>query len=196
MSGNLYHPLRKKPICMGKSDIYKWANEFFMELSAKRKLALRMGKLQEQESGFKISPKAVNKLCNGEITVEQLTEKDFEPNFVQKGVDMRIGIDIASIASKHQAGQIILIAGDSDFVPAAKHARREGVDFILDPMWQPVKQELNEHIDGLRTCTSSEPLPETEHLHVDHVEKEPKRRAPRKGQHCRNGGAKRNRPRS
>ena len=35
--------------------------------------------------------------------------------------------------------------------PAAKLARREGVDFVLDPMWQAIPAGLNEHIDGLRT---------------------------------------------
>lgn len=64
---------------------------------------------------------------------------------------MRIGVDIASLAYKHQVDQIILIAGDSDFVPAAKLARREGVDFILDPMWLEIKGELFEHIDGLKS---------------------------------------------
>jgi uncharacterized LabA/DUF88 family protein len=39
---------------------------------------------------------------------------------------MRIGLDIASLSYKKQVDQIILIAGDSDFVPAAKLARREG----------------------------------------------------------------------
>lgn len=69
----------------------------------------------------------------------------------QKGVDMRIGIDISSLAFKKQVDQIILIAGDSDFVPAAKLARREGIDFILDPMWADIKEDLFEHIDGLRS---------------------------------------------
>ena len=46
---------------------------------------------------------------------------------------------------------IILISGDSDFVPAAKQARREGIDFILDPMRSPIKEDLFEHIDGMRT---------------------------------------------
>ena len=56
-------------------------------------------------------------------------------------------------AFKKQVDQIVLIAGDADFVPAAKQARREGIDFILDPMWQPIPPNLNEHIDGLRsTC--------------------------------------------
>jgi uncharacterized LabA/DUF88 family protein len=69
----------------------------------------------------------------------------------QKGVDMRIGLDIASITLKKQADTIILISGDSDFVPAAKLARREGVEFILDPMWQSVNDDLFEHIDGLQS---------------------------------------------
>ncbi len=50
---------------------------------------------------------------------------------------------------KKLVDQIILISGDSDFVPAAKLARREGIDFILDPMWNPIKPDLFEHIDGL-----------------------------------------------
>lgn len=41
----------------------------------------------------------------------------------QKGVDMKIGLDIASLAYKKQLDQIILISGDSDFVPVAKLAR-------------------------------------------------------------------------
>ena len=40
---------------------------------------------------------------------------------------------------------------DADFVPAAKLARREGVQFILDPLWQNVSPDLFEHIDGLRS---------------------------------------------
>ncbi|HSP30405.1 MAG TPA: hypothetical protein VLO13_00065, partial [Halomonas sp.] len=57
-----------------------------------------------------------------------------------------------------QVDQIVLIAGDSDFVPAAKIARREGIDFVLDPMWQKIPPGLHEHIDGLRT-TCSKPKP-------------------------------------
>lgn len=72
----------------------------------------------------------------------------------QKGVDMRIGIDIAALALKKQVDTIILVAGDSDFVPAAKLARREGIDFILDPLWQKVNADLFEHIDGLQSGLS------------------------------------------
>lgn len=69
----------------------------------------------------------------------------------QKGVDMRIGVDIAALALKKQVDTLILVAGDSDFVPAAKLARREGIDFILDPLWQQINADLFEHIDGLHS---------------------------------------------
>ena len=72
-------------------------------------------------------------------------------SLMQKGVDMRIGLDIASLAYKKEVNQIVLISGDSDFVPAAKLARREGVDFILDPLGASVKDNLFIHIDGLNT---------------------------------------------
>ena len=64
---------------------------------------------------------------------------------------MKFGVDIASLAYKKQVNQIVLIAGDSDFVPAAKLARREGIDFVLDSLGAPIKDQLFEHIDGKRS---------------------------------------------
>ena len=83
-----------------------------------------------------------------------MTEKDFELTIRQKGVDMKIGMDIASLAYKRQVDQVVLIAGDSDFVPAAKLARREGLDFVLDPMEMEIgkDRDLFEHIDGKSSC--------------------------------------------
>jgi len=43
----------------------------------------------------------------------------------------------------------VLIRGDSDFVPAAKLARHEGLDVVLDPLWNHIAPSLHEHIDGL-----------------------------------------------
>ena len=45
----------------------------------------------------------------------------------------------------------MLAQGDADFIPAAKLARYEGIDFILDPMWQGIAPDLHEHIDGLQS---------------------------------------------
>lgn len=149
---NTYHPLTHKTISLKNSAQYKWATEFQKEIVCKRKVALRLGELLDSNINYTLVPEAIKKLCNRTISVDDLTEADFKLNIQQKGVDMRIGLDIASLANKRLVDQIILIAGDSDFVPAAKHARREGIDFILDPMWQHIKDNLNEHIDGLHTC--------------------------------------------
>jgi uncharacterized LabA/DUF88 family protein len=82
-------------------------------------------------------------------TWRKIGEHDVRLELRQKGVDMRIGLDIASMTLKRQVDTIILVTGDSDFVPAAKLARREGVEFLLDPMWQRVNDELSEHVDGV-----------------------------------------------
>lgn len=151
MDKKVYHPFLKRQIDFGKTPDYKWATEFFKELTHKRKFALRMGRLAEEQAAFNIRPNITKKLCNGSLNFDQLTEKDFAIDVKQKGVDMRIGVDISSLAFKKQVDRIILIAGDSDFVPASKQARREGIDFILDPMRAPIKDDLFEHIDGMRT---------------------------------------------
>jgi len=89
--------------------------------------------------------------------------RDVRINLRQKGVDMRIGLDIASMTLKHQVDTIILVTGDSDFAPAAKLARREGVEFLLDPLWQRVSDELSEHVDGV-ISVFTRPVSETETL--------------------------------
>lgn len=151
MEKKVFHPLQKKTVDFGKSDLYIWMTEFLSELKGKRKVALRLGSLAESQACYTLRPDAVKKLCNGSLSVDQLEDNHFTLDVSQKGVDMKIGIDISSLAYKKQVEKIVLISGDSDFVPAAKLARREGIDFVLDPMWQDIKPELFEHIDGLRT---------------------------------------------
>ena len=148
---SVYHPLLQKGIDFRRSETYAWSNDFYNKLKQKRKVALRLGELSESFASYQIDNCALKDLCSGKRTIEDLTEDDFYVAFKQKGVDMKIGIDIASLAYKKQVDQIILIAGDSDFVPAAKLARREGIDFILDPMWADIKDSLFEHIDGLNS---------------------------------------------
>lgn len=162
----VYHPLTQKNISLGKSALYTWATNFHSALTRKRSVAFRRGELLESSAGYSLNSNTLRRLCRGEIAVSDLTEQDFYLDIAQKGVDMRIGLDIASIAQKKQADQIVLIAGDSDFIPAAKHARREGIDFILDPMWHTIKESLHEHIDGLNTCVSKPPKNLTDPLCV------------------------------
>lgn len=147
---SVYHPLKKANVDLEKSDTYVWANTFMEQLKQRRKFALRLGHLSDAMH-YNLKPEVTKALLAGRLTIDALTEKDFVFSAQQKGVDMKIGVDIASLAYKHQVDQIILIAGDSDFVPAAKLARREGIDFILDPMWSNIRPDLFEHIDGLKS---------------------------------------------
>jgi uncharacterized LabA/DUF88 family protein len=146
----MHNPISQKAIDFSKSKEAVFRLTLHQELMTKRKMALRLGKLSPDVQ-WTFKPQIAELLMKGKMALTALTEDDVIPSFRQKGVDMRIALDIASITLKKQASRIILIAGDSDFVPAAKLARREGVDFILDPMWHQIPDDLFEHIDGLQS---------------------------------------------
>ena len=113
-----------------------------------RKVALRLGRLNENLSPWRLRPNAIHRWREGHIP----RDEDFELDVVQKGVDMRLGLDIAAMAHKHHVDQIILVAADADFVPPVKLARREGIDVVLDPMGAHVAPDLLQHVDGVRNC--------------------------------------------
>jgi uncharacterized LabA/DUF88 family protein len=175
---NAMNPVTKEHFHSKHTPQAKWRLAFFEELKKKRKLALRFGKLDELNPIWKLSGQKLKDLCNGRITVSDLKENDVTLDIRQKGVDMKIGLDISSISFKKQVDQIVLIAGDSDFVPAAKMARREGIDFILDPMWLKIKDDLFEHIDGLRSQVDNPKKSENKgvikiHKRIYHKKREP-----------------------
>jgi uncharacterized LabA/DUF88 family protein len=151
LTKKVHNPVSSKAVDFSKTSTATWRTAFHDELRQLRKVALRLGYLNERMGHWSIRPDKLKELLAGTATVKDLTEEDVLYSVQQKGVDMRIGLDIASLAYKKQVDQIILIAGDSDFVPAAKLARREGIDFILDPMWANIRPDLHEHIDGLRS---------------------------------------------
>lgn len=155
MTREMKHPLTGETINYSEKDGTKWAREFYQELMTKRKLALRMGELAESQAKYTLKEKALQGILSGEKNVSDLSKYDFRLDVKQKGVDMRIGLDVASLAQGRYVDQIILIAGDSDFIPVAKMARRNGIDFILDPMGQNIKAELSKHIDGIETYTGA-----------------------------------------
>ena len=159
VSKKVYHPKLGRTVDFGKEPLYSWANDFFDALKSKRKFALRMGRIQEIGVHYQLSPDKVKKLMRGDIRVEDIGEGDFAINFKQKEVDMKLGLDVASLAYEGIVDQIVLIAGDADFVPAAKVARRKGIDFILDPMGRSINSSLMEHVDGRESFIKKDPYP-------------------------------------
>ena len=145
-------PVNKRPFDYAKSPQALFRNELFSALRGRPNLAVRLGDVRREGGrSWILEAEPQKRLLNGDLAISDLSDADFTPALRQKGVDMRIGLDIASITLKRQADIIVLVSGDADFVPAAKLARREGMQFILDPLWQDVPRDLFEHIDGLRS---------------------------------------------
>lgn len=151
----LHNPVTGKSLVLAKSEEALFRNELHTALRTKRKVALRLGKIADY-GAWQLKPKKLKQLLKGELSVDALTESDVYYDMKQKGVDMRLGLDISALAYSRTADQIILVAGDSDFVPAAKTARRADIDFILDPMCSNIGADLQEHIDGIVSAKLSD----------------------------------------
>lgn len=148
-AGKQHYPISGKAVDYSKTPVAGFTYALHQALKKKRKVALRLGTILADSWRFKAA--ATSELLKKKKTLDEITDDDVELSMRQKGIDMKIGIDIASLAFKKQVEQIILVAGDADFVPAAKLARREGVDFVLHTMGNNISDSLYEHIDGLRT---------------------------------------------
>ena len=134
----------------------KWARDFQAELAKKRKIAMRMGELNAKNAHYNLREESLKLLLSGKKQVSELDEADYVlVGLKQTGVDMRIGLDVASLSNGSTVDQIVLIAGDSDFIPVAKVARRAGVDFIIDPMGHNVSEELIRQVDGIEDLARS-----------------------------------------
>lgn len=150
LTKRVHYPVSRKSLDLSKTPEAVARIAIHEKLNTARKVALRLGRLSDI-SDWQLKPDALKRLID-EPDQFNATDDDFILRVIQKGVDMRLGLDIASLAFKKQVDQIIMVTGDADFVPAAKLARREGIDVVLDPMWQSPAPDLAEHVDGIRNC--------------------------------------------
>lgn len=103
--------------------------------------AMRFGELSHE--GWRLRQKVLRKTG----PKVEISASDVQPNIRQKGVDMRIGLDIASLTLKKHAQAIVLVTADSDFIPAMKFARREGAQLFLVTLGHGIKDGMREHAD-------------------------------------------------
>lgn len=143
------HPITGERVDLSKSSTFSRNTAFLRSFSARRKVAIRRGKLGAGYVRYAIKPKVQEALLSRRTTVDDLTADDVRLEIGQKGVDMRLGLDLVEMALKRLVDMVVLVSDDSDFVPAIKMARREGVDVILDPMGNHVSDDLLEHVDGV-----------------------------------------------
>lgn len=132
---------------------HKARKQFFFDLGQTESVALRRGELKAR--GWEFSKPYRKSLITG--TPAAPMPRDLYPNFEQKGVDMRIGIDVATLSLKALVDRIVLFSGDTDMIPALKLARREGLQvYVVKLGTWPLKHNLIEDADGVRALT---PIP-------------------------------------
>jgi uncharacterized LabA/DUF88 family protein len=137
-------PISKKHINLATTERYRRSQSLYDQLVLKPYLAVRMGETKISANKWTIKSQSANELIDNP---RALTDDDFGLNITQKGVDMRIGLDMARLALRETVRAVIVVTGDSDFVPAFKFIRREGVKVIFDPMGHNVRPELRAHAD-------------------------------------------------
>jgi len=106
--------------------------------------AVRRGSIIQ--TGWKLGSAALRNLSQSQRAIEA---RDIVPDMEGKGVDLRIGLDIATLSLRRIVDTAVLVTGDSDLVPAMKFARREGLRVYLQSLGHCVRRELKAHADYL-----------------------------------------------
>jgi uncharacterized LabA/DUF88 family protein len=73
--------------------------------------------------------RALKSLDRYEVRLGRLAKRD--DGFIQKGVDVLLSIDMVNLSAKGKIDEAILVAGDSDYVPAIKMVKDNGVGITL-----------------------------------------------------------------
>lgn len=141
------NPISKKKIDLAASPVAQRLTGLQDNLAIADHVAFRKGELAF--SGWKLKAGVTSKLAT-----QSCAASDLVVDLKQKGVDMKIGLDIAWLSSKRIVDAIILATGDTDFVPAMKFARREGVRVIVVSMGQANPTvSMRTHADEVRSVS-------------------------------------------
>lgn len=98
---------------------------FFREFGALPSVALRRGECRGR--GWELKDDFLKRHLKSGKPQVTVTANDVVHAFEQKGVDMRIGMDVATLSLKRIVDRLIILSGDTDLIPAMKLARREGL---------------------------------------------------------------------
>lgn len=147
------HGTKLKPLTGGKQQgehfdfsstlSYKANKQLIQELKKQAFFAVRLGEVSFR--GWLVKPQILDPKQG--IREVNITDADLIPNIQQKGVDMNLGLDISSLSLKNHADVIVMVTGDSDFIPAMKFARREGKQIYLFTLGHSIKPEVYAHVD-------------------------------------------------
>lgn len=141
-SGTLVNPMDGSRVNLGRSAVFTARSLLLDEVELLPNMALRQGELVRR--GWRIRPGALRELA---ARPRMLEARDITPHLEQKGVDLRIGLDIARLSLRRLVDTIVVVSGDSDMLPAFRFARREGIRVCLDHLGAPVMRSMRAHVD-------------------------------------------------
>ncbi|MGJ7234515.1 NYN domain-containing protein [Morganella morganii] len=147
LAGVQKNPISGESINFTESEVYK-RNKFILEeLKKEPYFAVRLGETNFR--GWNLAQRILRQRRDksDDSSKKTINASDLKPNVQQKGVDMRIALDISSMSLKHQVDLFVLVSGDSDFVPIIKFARVEGRQVFLYTLGHDVKPSMFEHSD-------------------------------------------------
>lgn len=139
------NPLSKQKIALGQTQVASQHQSLLDHLEMEDDFAIRLG--ETTCNGWEIGSSAMRAITSGKKN--DVLPGDLRPSLSQKGVDLRIGLDIAKLALQRLVDVIVVVSGDSDLVPALKFARREGLRIFLDHMDHGVRRDLKVHCDRI-----------------------------------------------
>ena len=147
--GRIQNPIDDQTIDLGNTHVYTNHSKLIDSLELAEGIAVRLGETSAQ--GWKLGTAAAKNLGS-----RQLKARDLVPDIGQKGVDLRIGLDIARLSLGRFIDALVVVTGDSDLIPAFKFARREGIQVYLNHLGHGVKRELKVHTDDVPPELSSD----------------------------------------
>ena len=121
-----YHcpPFQSNPPTQDERERYATQRKFFTTLDRLPRYTVRLGRLARRG-----------------------VDKQGKPRYEQKRVDILLGVDMVQLAAKQAIQEAVLLAGDSDFIPAVSAAKSEGVLIRLfhgekphSDLWQEVDE--------------------------------------------------------
>lgn len=136
------HPVNGNTVNFATSHTYKNNTSLLDHLEVEENFAVRYG--DTVNHGWKIGSKALKDITR---KPREITDRDIVPHIQQKGVDLRIGLDMARISLSRNASTIVVVSGDSDLVPAFNMVRTEGVRLYLVTLGHGVRREMKVHVD-------------------------------------------------
>jgi len=139
----LTNPIDGAALNLANTQVYRENKSLIDKLELKPDFALRLGEISVNREWI-VRERSLKDILSRS---RQIQASDIKPDINQKGVDLRIGLDIARISLKQLVRVLVVITGDSDLIPAFKFARREGIRIYLKTMGHGVKRELKVHTD-------------------------------------------------